>query len=93
MGSHLLLQGIFLTQGSNPGPLHCRQILYHLSYEGRPIETYEPLIILGSLKIGTVAFKSAISFTDSSISVFTQQYSLLSQNSAKHGLWDVATKM
>ena len=24
-----LLQGIFLTQGSNPGLLHCRQILYH----------------------------------------------------------------
>ena len=26
--SHSLLQGIFLTQGSNPGLLHCRQILY-----------------------------------------------------------------
>ena len=29
VGSHSLLQGIFLTQGSNPGLLHCRQILYH----------------------------------------------------------------
>ena len=29
-----LLHGVFLTQGSNPGLLHCRQILYHLSYEG-----------------------------------------------------------
>ena len=28
VGSHALLQGIFLTQGSNPGLLHCRQILY-----------------------------------------------------------------
>ena len=28
---HLLLQGIFLTQESNPGLLHCRQILHHLS--------------------------------------------------------------
>ena len=27
-GSHSLLQGIFLTQESNPGLLHCRQILY-----------------------------------------------------------------
>ena len=27
MGSHSLLQGIFLTQGSNLGLLHCRQIL------------------------------------------------------------------
>ena len=26
------LQGIFLTQGLNPSLLHCRQILYHLSY-------------------------------------------------------------
>ena len=29
---HFLLQGVFLTQGSNPGLLRCRQILYHLSY-------------------------------------------------------------
>ena len=28
-----LLQGIFLTQGLNPGLLHCRQILYHLSHQ------------------------------------------------------------
>ena len=27
--SHSLLQGIFLTQGSNLGLLHCKQILYH----------------------------------------------------------------
>ena len=32
VGSHSLLQGIFLTQRSNPGFLHCRQIPYHLSY-------------------------------------------------------------
>ena len=29
-----LLQGIFPTQGSNPGLLPCRQILYQLSYQG-----------------------------------------------------------
>ena len=28
--SHSLLQGIFPTQDSNPGLLHCTQILYHL---------------------------------------------------------------
>ena len=28
VGCHCLLQGIFLTQGSNPGLLHCRQTLY-----------------------------------------------------------------
>ena len=34
MGSHFLLQGIFPTEGTNPGLLHCRQILYHLSHQG-----------------------------------------------------------
>ena len=36
VGSHSLLQGIFLTQGLNTGLLHCRQILYHLSHQGSP---------------------------------------------------------
>ena len=27
-------RGIFPTQGSDPGLLHCRQILYCLSYQG-----------------------------------------------------------
>ena len=34
---YFLLQGIFPTEGSNPGLLHCRQILYRLSYKGRPV--------------------------------------------------------
>ena len=37
VGCHFLLQGLFMTQGSNPGFLHCRQIFYHLSHEGSPI--------------------------------------------------------
>ena len=37
MGCHALLQGIFPTQGSNPGLPHCRKILYHVSHLGRPI--------------------------------------------------------
>jgi len=32
VGCHALLQGIFPTQGSNPGLRHCRRILYHLSH-------------------------------------------------------------
>ena len=35
MGSHSLLQGIIPTQGSNPGLLHCKWILYHLSHQSR----------------------------------------------------------
>ena len=34
VGSLSLLQGIFLTCESNRGLLHCRQILYQLSYQG-----------------------------------------------------------
>ena len=34
VGSHFSLQGIFLTQGSNLGLLHCRQVLYHLIHQG-----------------------------------------------------------
>ena len=37
VGCHFLLQGIFLTQGLNPGLLHCRQTLYHLSHQGSRI--------------------------------------------------------
>ena len=36
VGCHALLQGVFPTQGSYPGLLHCRQILYHLSHQGSP---------------------------------------------------------
>ena len=34
VGCHALLQGIFPTQRLNPGLLHCRRILYHLSHQG-----------------------------------------------------------
>ena len=36
LGSPSLLKQIFLSQESNQGFLHCRQILYQLSYEGSP---------------------------------------------------------
>ena len=35
VGCHFFLQGIFLTQGLNLGFLHCRQILYSRSHQGR----------------------------------------------------------
>ena len=36
VGSPSLLQGIFPTQGLNPGLPHCRRILYQLSHKGSP---------------------------------------------------------
>ena len=35
VGCHAFPQGIFPTQGLNPG-LNCRQILYHLNHQGSP---------------------------------------------------------
>ena len=36
VGSLSILQLLFLTQELNQGLLHCRQILYQLSYQGSP---------------------------------------------------------
>ena len=38
MGSFFVFQGIFPTQGSNPGLPHCRWILYQLSPKGSPLK-------------------------------------------------------
>ena len=43
-GCHSLLQGIFLTRGSNPCLLHCRHVLYPLSHLGSPYSEVEHLI-------------------------------------------------
>ena len=51
-----LLQRIFLTQESNQGLLHCKQILYQLSYQGSPLRNRAgvklslPFNILGHLQ-------------------------------------------
>ena len=34
VGGLSLLQGIILTQGSNQGLLHCRRMLYQITYQG-----------------------------------------------------------
>ena len=44
VGCYALLHGIFPTKWSNPGLLHCRRILYHLSHQGCPIVLYHRLI-------------------------------------------------
>ena len=41
VGSLSLLQGIFPSQGSNPGFPHCRWILYQLSHKGSPLKGWE----------------------------------------------------
>ena len=51
MGCHILLQGIFPTQESIWGLLHCRWILYQLSYQGSPETCKGGLLQINSASI------------------------------------------
>ena len=51
---HALLQGIFQTQGLNPGLPHCRQILYSLWHQGSTHSIYIYYKILGILFYYTI---------------------------------------
>ena len=52
VGCHFLLQGIFPTQGLNPGLSHCRRMLYPLSHQGRRCKcignTRLPMTVMGN---------------------------------------------
>ena len=50
MGCHFLLQEIFLTQGSNPHPLHWQMGSLSLSHQGSPHFAFLPENILFILK-------------------------------------------
>ena len=41
VGCRSFLHGVFLTQGWIPGLPHCRQILYHLSHQGKVSYNYK----------------------------------------------------
>ena len=49
VGGRTLLQGIFPTQGSNPGLRHCRWIRYHLSHQGSSQYSTKTELIYSSL--------------------------------------------
>ena len=55
VGSCCLLQGIFPTQGLNPGLPHCGWILYQLSHKGSPrmmrrADSFEKTLMLGKIE-------------------------------------------
>ena len=60
VGSLSLLQGIFLTQGLNPGLPPCRGILYQLSHKGGlhprsiPLDLYATASLSTRLLMGTL---------------------------------------
>ena len=53
--------GIFPTQGRNPGLLHCRWILYHLSHQGSFQTEPKPKITKGETEVQILPLKRAIS--------------------------------
>ena len=57
VGCHFLLQAIFSTQGSDPGFPHCRQMCYHLSHQGTPLEV-EKIIFFVQLFWGIITLFS-----------------------------------
>ena len=68
VGSRSLLQGIFPTQGSNPGLPHCRQILYQLRFQGSPnliLQHANALVCKSFNKETIVLFKIFICLTTS----------------------------
>ena len=83
VGCHCLLQGIFPTQGLNPGLLHCRQTLYPLSHQG-------------SQKLQT-AFQSSYTTSQSalkSIHVFTWKKCLCGFGIRfKLNLWELSSSL
>ena len=68
VGSRSLLQGIFPTQGSNPGLPHCRRILYQLSHQGSPNTIFSSVQSLSrvlSTTPWTAARQASLSITNS----------------------------
>ena len=58
MGSHSLLQRIFLTQGLKLGLSHCRQVLYYLSHQGSLIRISIYLIDVCYVELDFSFFKA-----------------------------------
>ena len=54
-----LLQGIFPTQELNQGLLHCRQIIYQLSYEGSPLKSRDITLLTKVRLVKAMAFSSS----------------------------------
>ena len=72
--SRFLLQGIFLTKGSNPSLLHCRWILYHLSHQESPDKQNRGIFAHGVLPLN-------ISISENILSTLPNWYLKFSMNS------------
>ena len=76
---HFLLQGIFQPQGSNAGLLHCRWILYPLSYQGSPTQVLRILLLLKHLFYYYRKIPEIVSLTGSVILIYSFTFPYLSR--------------
>ena len=69
VGSLSLLQQIFLTQESKQGLLHCRWILYQMSYQRSPHRGFSSIQLLSHVQFfatpWTIAHQASLSITNS----------------------------
>ena len=70
VGSLSLLQGIFPTQGSNPGLPHCRQILYQLRHKRSPYKNWGVIIY-------NIVLVSSVQWSDSVIHMYIFFFQIL----------------
>ena len=77
----LLLQGIFLTQGSNLGLPHCRQTLYLLNHQRSHKSLTQKVVVKNKQT------HCWLSSGQSSIHPHLAQHSLLLQAKTKHSQW------
>ena len=88
VGSHSLLQGIFSTQGSNPGLLLCRQILYHLSHEGKLKGNIVEILKVSLADEGnTVNWKAGKPRKNSFLKIQIKIIGTWTKTKASQGLW------
>ena len=81
VGCHFLLQGIFLTQGSNPGLPHCRRVLYLLSHKRSPKGWTVTILHLLSVQVTSVC-PQTVTFRNAGLSFLPR-----SIPSAHHSTW------
>ena len=92
---YFLLQGIFPTQGLNSCFLHCRQILYQLSYKGSPL-TRLTVVIISLYTYGCVCWGVGISSVQllSHVQCFATPWSAAIQDSPSvTNCWSVLTPL
>ena len=94
VGCHFLLQGIFLTEESNLGLLHCRQTVYWLSYDRSLSQSFSQfLVVLGGplsnvhaqmyqLKITMFQLHSLLASQICSLRIYEVETVLFSQKSS-----------